>query len=288
LLVYGAAAIVTTYLTWPVLWGNPLMALSERATELEQFSRYEVLFRGGRIEASNLPWEFIPTLFAIQLTLPASLLFLLGTPFSVILSRRDRERRLLVGLSWLWLLLPVIAVMVGLVPIYHNFRHVLFTLPPAFLIAGFGAWALAAALRTPLLRVVLAGAALSPGIAGIVTLHPYQYIYYNELVGGVRGAEGRFDLDYWCTAFRDAMSVVNEVARPGARVAIARGLLSASPFAREDLELTQGGTEPGDPDFALACRRDVYRASFFPEMERVYEVRADGALLAVVKQGRGP
>jgi hypothetical protein len=128
--------------------------------------------------------------------------------------------------------------------------------------------------------------ALAPGIVGIVRLHPYEYIYYNELVGGVRGAEGRFDLDYWCTSFREGIAVINQVAESEDHVALVPSFSTASPFTREDLELVGGREEPSTLDFALACRRGVGPPSPFPDMEAIYEVRVDGALLAVVTRRR--
>lgn len=284
LLAYGAAAGVTTYLTWPVLWGNPLVGLAQRVSEMPRFELHEVLFQGSLYASGSLPWQYLPTLLAVQLTLPCLLLFLIGIPYSWVLSRADRDRRMVLILSWLWFLLPAVAVMLRWISIYNSFRHVLFALPPAFLVMGFGAQALSDALRRPALRVGLATLALVPGMVGIVRLHPYEYIYYNELVGGVRGAEGRFDLDYWCTAFRETVTEVNAVARSGARVETVHGIASATAFVREDLELVQRPTDGEEPDFAMACRRDVYDASFFPDLRTIYEVRAEGALLAVVKQ----
>lgn len=284
LVLYGASAAVTTYLTWPVLWGNPLIALSDRISEVSEFSRYGGLFLGARYQADDLPWRFLPVLLGVQFTLPAVFLFAVGVPYSLVFARQRHDAAPLLGLIWLWFLLPVVAVVLGIIPIYNNFRHVLFAIPPAFLIMGLvGSW-IASKVRRPVLLVVLACLALAPGIVGIVSLHPYEYIYYNQLVGGVRGAEGKFDLDYWCTAFRQAMAEVDRVAPEGAHIDIARGLTTAAPFARQDLLLTQGADTLPNPDFALACRRDVNRSTFHAEMQTIYEVRIDGALIAVVKQ----
>jgi hypothetical protein len=101
LVVYGAVAMATTYLTWPVLWGNPLVALTHRATGLTEFADHSVHLWGVRYFSGALPWEYLPTLLLIQLTLPAVVLFLVGTPYSWILS--PRGRRLVVGLVWVWL-----------------------------------------------------------------------------------------------------------------------------------------------------------------------------------------
>ena len=38
----------------------------------------------------------------------------------------------------------------------------------------------------------------------MVELHPYEYIYYNAFAGGVAGAAGRYDLDYWGLSLAEA------------------------------------------------------------------------------------
>jgi len=277
-IAYGAVAMVATYVTWPTLWGNPLDVISGRTAEFATFSQHVVLFNGQMFAADALPWSFVPVLLVLQLTLPSLILFLVGTPSSWF--SRDRIE---VVLLWAWFLAPVAAVMLGAVPIYNNFRHLLFALPPMFLVMGFGVQQFSRWVRAPAARAALAALALAPGIVGIIRLHPYEYIYYNELIGGVRGAYGRFDLDYWCTAMRAATEYVNNVAMPGDRIASAGGYLSSSPFARKDLSVDQVVTRTSDADFALACRREVNRASFYPEMEVVHRVQIEGVTLAIVK-----
>ncbi len=41
-------------------------------------------------------------------------------------------------------------------------------------------------------------------------LHPYQYVYFNHFAGGIRGAEGRYMLDYWGLAFKTASQELRE------------------------------------------------------------------------------
>src|SRR5436190_357189 len=47
-------------------------------------------------------------------------------------------------------------------------------------------------------------AVLALSIIPIIRLHPYQMTYYNELVGGTRGAALRFETDYWLSSYREA------------------------------------------------------------------------------------
>jgi hypothetical protein len=39
----------------------------------------------------------------------------------------------------------------------------------------------------------------------LVELHPYQYLYYNPLVGGLEGASRRFATDYWVDIMPEAV-----------------------------------------------------------------------------------
>lgn len=56
----------------------------------------------------------------------------------------------------------------------------------------------------------------------LVALHPYQTTYFNGLVGGVAGADGRYDTEYWLTSYREAIDWVNTQAarRPGATTTV--------------------------------------------------------------------
>jgi hypothetical protein len=283
LLGYAAIAMVTTFLTWPVLWGNPIGAFLSHLSETSSFTDHSVFFMGYGYEASNLPVIYLPLLLAIQLTLPAVALFLVGLPASWIAARRNAQHLLLIVLLWIWFLLPLLAVITGVIPIYKNFRHVLFILPPLLLIAGLGMAEIMRWLRPAIARLALAALILAPGVAGILQLHPYEYIYYNQFVGGVAGAEGRFELDYWCTALRQAMTYVDEVAPEGAKVTIVPNFQSAMPYLRPDMMLIEN-PEGAHPDFAVVCRRNVYDEAFKSSMPIVYEVRVQGALLAIVKR----
>ncbi len=39
----------------------------------------------------------------------------------------------------------------------------------------------------------------------LVLLHPYQYLYYNPLVGGLEGAARNYDTDYWVNIMPEAV-----------------------------------------------------------------------------------
>jgi hypothetical protein len=136
----------------------------------------------------------------------------------------------------------------------------------------------------------IAALVLAPGILGIAQLHPYEYAYYNRLVGGVRGAFRSYELDYWCTSYREAMGWINEAAPARAEIAVAPPELVAAHFARSDLRVFYA-QEPDDlvghdPVLGLGCGRGDNDIGFFPDSPVVAEVGVDGARLAVVRDLR--
>jgi hypothetical protein len=281
-LALGGTAIVTTYLTWPALWGTPVSAFLSHVVETSGFTSFDVLFAGHLYESTNLPWAYLPWLLTIQLTLPAGAAILIG----VVAGLRRTLRRTPGGVGLLviaiWAGIPAAAVIFGWVSVYNNFRHELFLLPPLFVLAGMGVeWISHLSLPRPLMAG-LALLALVPGVAGIVRLHPYEYTYYNSLVGGVDGAAGAYELDYWCTSFRAAVDYVDQVAPAGAKVAVAGALTSATPFARHDLDVYLDRAGNSSPELALACNQR--RApDYFPEYSVWSAVEREGAVFAVVK-----
>src|SRR5512135_1983559 len=59
-----------------------------------------------------------------------------------------------------------------------------------------------------------------PGIAAGAWLHPYEYVYYNALVGWTGGIERRYENDYWFTSVCAAARYLNSVAGDGTRIGV--------------------------------------------------------------------
>ncbi len=84
-------------------------------------------------------------------------------------------------------------------------------LPTFFFLSAFAGWGainvadlLARKMRIGpgVLRLVISGAVIGSSAAALANVHPYELSYYNELIGGPRGAWARgFELSYWYDAF---------------------------------------------------------------------------------------
>jgi hypothetical protein len=50
----------------------------------------------------------------------------------------------------------------------------------------------------------------------LVRLHPYEYLFYNSLVGGLQGASRNYDLDYWFASMPEAINQLEAYLRRNA------------------------------------------------------------------------
>jgi hypothetical protein len=189
---------------------NPLRAL-------RAFSRFwetMVVFYDGRYvpngEASRF---YVPTWFA--LTLPEVYLVagLMGLAAFVALLRRGPlpsvTRLRVVQCAWLAALAvaPIAWAVLRHTPVYDGVRHFLFVVPILAVLAGVsvaiffrhlgrGRAGMAAGAVLAVLALLTA--------SDMVSLHPYQALYFNRLVaGGLRRAVERYDADYWCLTYKE-------------------------------------------------------------------------------------
>ncbi len=91
---------------------------------------------------------------------------------------------------------------IGHGPSDTGLRHFLFVVPPLAALAGIGVDRCLSGVEAKARTfgfVALAGvmAALVWDTAILVRLHPYEYLFYNSLVGGLEGASRRYVTDYW-------------------------------------------------------------------------------------------
>jgi hypothetical protein len=281
LLGYWITAAVVTFILWPLLWDKPLQNLISSLIRMSSFTPHDVLFNGRLLLSDNLPSEYLLTLINLQLTEPAILLILLGSIFGVSVAIRYASIRTIFFLLILWFILPVVLFVLLNTPIYGNFRQLLFILPPLFVLAGFAyEWG---SMKLPgLLYALLVIVSLLPGIVGIIRLHPYEYTYYNSLAGPTEAINGKYELDYWCTSYREAMDFVNSAGSSGDEVLVLGPISNAQTFAREDLELIPDYVGSSDPEFILTCERAIGMNWEELGLDKVYLVERSGAIFGEV------
>lgn len=280
--MYAVVALIATYLSWPYLWMNPIPRFFESLREMSLYPWLgAVLFSGVSYQSTDLPYTYLLVLFAIQLTEPVWALSIAGWIVSIVSGGRG-EKRGLVELALLWFVIPLTLFIALHIALYDNFRQILFIIPPIFLMAG----AAFEKIKNTKWQVAVIALSLIPGIFGIVSLHPYEYMYYNSFIGGVDGAYDRYDLDYWGISYREAAEYVNSVAPPNATVWVEGPSHLFALFAREDLKIySPSEVERAESySYVVAFTRYNFDEITYPDAEVVYQIMRGDAVLAVIKK----
>ena len=187
----AVASVVTIYALMPYLWHDPLRRFAEFIVFAADHPHSErQLFRGRYVWSSEPPFAYVPVWFAITTPLTALGFGLLGSAATV--RRGLRRRAALVRntrLRFEWLLLACCVVPVLVVAglgstLYNGWRHMYFIAAPFCLLATGGVRALAAAARRTRASWAygLAGGGAGATLAAMVSLHPYQHMYFTAWV----------------------------------------------------------------------------------------------------------
>jgi hypothetical protein len=283
LATYGLIAIAFMYITWPYLWPDPVGHFLETVQIMSQHPwPGSVLFNGATYPANDLPALYVPTLLAIQLTEPVWALFIAGLAVAAYgVARRQTANMELLALTLGWFLLPLVMFIVLRPTLYDNFRQAFFIVPPIFFVAGL-AFDL---IRRPLLQAALIALVLLPGLIASARLHPYEYVYYNQFIGGLDAVVDRFELEYWGTSYRQAAAEANRIAPPNANVWVDGPAHLFARFARPDFHLysPQEAARADRYDVVVTLVRYNWDKTSFPEAKIVYEVAREGAVFSIIR-----
>jgi hypothetical protein len=162
---------------------------------------------------ATIPRIYVPVYILIKLPL----LMLAGAALAMIFAALPKlangvvayRARQEIGVVAVAALFPVLCEVILHGPAFCGLRHFLFVLPPLAILAGVGLDSLlkrvsGIRLLAPVaLAVVLVG--FSWNAVTLYRLHPYEYLVFNPLVGGLEGASRRYATDYWFTIMPEAV-----------------------------------------------------------------------------------
>ncbi|MBX2844486.1 MAG: tetratricopeptide repeat protein [Flammeovirgaceae bacterium] len=302
--IYIAFIVLASYLLgiwfWP--WGydkpfeNPIISLQE-FTNFRFLITYE-LFEGERINMDSPPWYYIFKWIGISVPLFVLIGFIIGLlPIPNKLKKYDISILLMLVFS---LFFPIIYTIVKNSTLYSGWRHLMFVYVPLVAIAAIG-WDYLLQLSNKKVVnygvvVVLLGLMIKPTV-WMVKNHPNQYVYFNEVVGGVNGAYKEYETEYWCNSMKQAADwlIENEpIEQKRHRVAANFEIQTAQYYANKQTDSIQmiwtreNEKFRKDWDYAFFGTRgmstELIKASF-PPKGTIHVIKADTVpLLAIVKR----
>lgn len=299
LLVTGIAGYCIGIAMWPYALRQPLTGAITALREFEKFSylTYYELFEGIRV--FNKPWYYEPKL--IFLTAPPAITA--GFLLSVVLIWRKQPaaNRTMLFMLLFATVFPAFWAIYKKSYVYNGWRHFIFIYPSLVALSIISWNAVSGFLKGKTKLVVPALIALTlikPGIWSIAN-HPYQYMYFNEIAGGVEGANGLYELDYWNQSPRQAFAwlVKNKPE-------ILKGELKVSSNnIQESLKTFVPGSEnvkyawtreyewaDNNWDYAIWTSRTLsgnqIRDGYWPPKGTIHEIKVDGVTVAAVVEAK--
>jgi hypothetical protein len=209
-----AIAYVIMIVTWPWSALSPLNPIRGLFSFAEFHYNIRTVLDGTVYRMATIPRLYVPIYILIKLPLLmlAGALLAMAFAASAAVARTglDRRTRNEVAMASFAAVFPVLCEVVAHGPAFCGLRHFLFVLPPIAILAGIGLDRAATRLTT--VRRQLGIAALAVIVVGfgwnavtLVRLHPYEYLVFNPLVGGIGGASRRYAMDYWFTIMPEAV-----------------------------------------------------------------------------------
>jgi hypothetical protein len=218
-------ALLVAYVIMILAWPWAALAPLNPIRGLLAFSEFQYGIRtvlaGQVYDMANAPRLYVPIYILIRMPL----LTLFGAALAIlftVLPRTAAGARPLphrdIALLSLTVIFPLACQVAFHGPAFTGLRHFLFVIPALTILAGIG-------LDTALTAIGTRGRAVAAGGLAVVTacfawnavtlvrLHPYEYLFYNTVVGGLEGASRRYDLDYWFGSMPEALTQLETYLR---------------------------------------------------------------------------
>jgi hypothetical protein len=145
----------------------------------------------------------------ISITLPivTQIVLVVGAISCIIFWRKIIFKNAMILLAIAGLFPILYAIKTGM-PLYNSWRHLLFIYPPLVIVFSIGFIYLSDSLNKTYLQIAIflgiACGHINP-ILWCIQNNPYQYTYFNELVGGHQNAYYNYDTDYWQISTKEAI-----------------------------------------------------------------------------------
>lgn len=115
-------------------------------------------------------------------------------------------------------------------------------------------------------------------VINIIHFHPYQTSFFNSFIGGIKGAEGKFDIDFWGTPQKETMFWLNKNAKLNAVVRVVMAQSSAGMYLREDLRKIMNSKDIWESDYTVVLNKESF-FSLYPVVDYIKKKTKENKLV---------
>jgi len=293
-----AIAYIIAFTLFPYAHKEPIKAFKLSFDIASHFRVYIYQLFEGTLQWSNsLPWYYTPKY--ILMTVPIAVLF--GFVLYLFVGGLKKNNRFTTFIVYFAFLFPVFWIIYTNANVYGGWRHAMFTYPPMTIAAGLGFTALIDLFKNRYAKItflVLPLLFMALPLSHIIRNHPYEYIYFNEISGGVKNAYGKYELDYYYHSTREATEWIiknakKDVLVTGEKIKIASWHVNSSNyFLRNDMArfecLFSRWNERGNNDWDYAIFTitgippEQIKSKHFPPANTIHTIDVDGKPICLI------
>lgn len=291
-------AYIIAVLVWPYALEAPVSHVADTLRNMNKFAvSLRQIFEGESIWSNALPWYYTPKY--ILMTIP--LLVILGFVLSVVFLRHNRKQWFHYAVLFFACIFPVFWIVINNSNVYGGWRHSLFVYPPMVVLAGLGLSTLLSLIKNKYVKYVTGLAFLVLAFHPVrhcIANHPYEYVYFNQLVGSTESAYGQYEMDYYFHSLREASEWVLHNAKRDGNTTSDKIIVASwhmppvEYYFRKDTNRFKTAftrwNEKGetDWDYAIFCNTGIesecLRNNYFPPKNTVHRIEVDGKPICVV------
>jgi tetratricopeptide (TPR) repeat protein len=289
------AGYILGLLTWPYALQNPLLNTWKSYLVMTHFPTTVHQIFDGRFDWSDFhPWYYLPKYMFI--TIPV--VVFAGIAVFILNAKKKFSENQKVQLLLLifTILFPMIFVILKGSNLYGAWRHFLFIYPGIVLIAALGFHAFFIRIKNRLIRITgfifLLVLSFHPAMFMVVN-HPYYYLYYNQFVGGLKGAYGNYETDYYYHSMRKGAEWLQEYMKnkPRRDVIVVGGNFPVQWYFRNDkaykfIYLPYQKRSDYDWDYAIIANSYIsptqLKNKTWPPSNTIHTITVDGIPVCAV------
>lgn len=203
----SVAAYLFGLILWPYALQNPVLNPWKSYEVMTKFpTTVRQIYDGQFIWSDFHPWHYLPKYMLI--TIP--IIVFIGILLAILLRgnrlKHDPYKPVKTGLLFLTILFPLVYVIAKDSNLYGSWRHFLFVYPGIVIFSAIGfarLWNKLQKARAKVVTGILFCLLTYSPIRFMIVNYPYFYLYYNQLVGGIKGAYANYETDYYYHSMRE-------------------------------------------------------------------------------------